>query len=211
MRCRWHRLLPLAVVSAVLLVGCADARSDRLSWTPAAPAVGPTLTSVPPGPDWERRQGEAALALVTEYPWRDLGWKIAFTGGEEGMIAETIPGRRVIEVHVRRGMPLDELAHAVAHEIGHAHDLTHGSDRCREAYKAARGVAAHPGWLDFEGGTDYGLPGGDYAEVFALWATRGLGPFKGTMAPRPSPDELRTLARPFFSPAGCEPPPNSGP
>lgn len=159
--------------------------------------TGPPATDAADGPGWERRQGQAALALV-RYPWRRLGWSIAFNPEVGDVIALAYPKRRHIDVFVRRGLPLLDLAHVIAHELGHAYDENHNDNRVRNAWKAARGFPEQPGWLNQTGHRDFGLPGGDFAEVFAYWAIGGRGMFRSELAPVPRRDELDRLAAQFF-------------
>jgi hypothetical protein len=148
-------------------------------------------------PGWERRQGEAALALV-RYPWKQLGYSVTFKPAVEGYIALNYPDRRHIDVFVRREQPLLDLAHVIAHELGHAYDQNYNDDRIRNEWKAARGFPDRPGWLDDHANKDFGLPGGDFAEVFGYWAIGGRGLFKSELAPPPPPDQLDQLAKRFF-------------
>jgi hypothetical protein len=187
-------------VALVLMLSAALPSAACTSGEPRARTPPTTTTvpvSVPDGPDWERRQGEAALALI-RYPWTRLSYTVAFKAPTEGVIALNYPDRHHIDVFVRRDQPLLDLAHVVAHELGHAYDQNYNDDRVRAEWKAARGFPDRPGWLDAQGNSDFALPGGDYAEVFAYWAIGGRGLFKSELAPPPPPDQLAELAKRFF-------------
>ncbi len=188
-------LIALSSSGVLSSAGCASGPPQEVGSAPTTTTTIPA--SVPDGPDWERRQGEAALALI-RYPWQRLRYTIDFKPPVEGYIAVNYPERRHIDVFVRREQPLLDLAHVIGHELGHAYDQNYNDDPMRNEWKAARGFPNRPGWLDVQGHKDFGLPGGDYAEVFAYWAIGGRGLFKSELAPPPRPDELEQLAKRFF-------------
>lgn len=188
----------VTIAMSLIVPACASKGESRTADAGRTATTGSVPAAVPDGPDWERRQGEAALALV-RYPWPRLGYRITFRAdANDGVVAVNYPDRRHIEVSVRRGMSLLDLAHVIAHELGHAYDVQYNDDRIRNEWKAARGFPDRAGWVDANAGEDFGLPGGDYAEVFAYWALGGRGLFKSELAPVPSPPELERLAKKFF-------------
>jgi hypothetical protein len=118
-------------------------------------------------PGWEQRWGQAALARIS-YPWRQLGYSVTFLSGRPGLLAKTDPKSHTIEVFVRQGETFDRMTHAVAHELGHAVDLTYNDDARRAQWRQLRGIDASLPWFLW-GGRDYGSPAGDFAEAFAYW------------------------------------------
>lgn len=145
---------------------------------PAAPvSVAPTTV---PGSDDGRavqRLGDtrsvttasAALGLV-RVDWRALlpGWQIRFLPGRAGLRGATFPDSDLIEVYVRSSDSPGELAHVVAHELGHAIDVSRFRESDRLTWKAARGIASGAAW--FPSGSavpDFASPAGDWAESFA--------------------------------------------
>jgi len=142
-------------------------------------------------------RGLAALARLS-YPYRQLGYTIAFLPGMPGYFGRGFHEQRRIEVYVRSSESDDELAHVVAHEIGHAIDwLYHTPDRDRQ-WLLLRGVDPATEWAPCPFCPDFGAPSGDFAETFAYWQLPQTG-FAGTLAPRPTPVQLQQLSA-LFSP-----------
>jgi len=139
-----------------------------------APAIPTTTTSIVPEPNpndfssgWEQRWGQAALAGIS-YPWAQLGYSVHFLSGRPGLLAKTIPSSKTIEVYVRKGESFDRMRHALAHELGHALDLTYNDAARRAQWMQLRGISQALPWFIW-GGRDYASPAGDYAETFAFW------------------------------------------
>ena len=148
-------------------------------------------------PGFEQRRGQAALAMIP-YPWQDLGFTVEFVPGRRGYLGLTFPDRRAIQVFVRAEHTVDQVAHVVAHELGHAIDLTHGTPERRAAFLAARGLPASQGWFTCDACTDYSTGAGDFAESFAAWAT-GAEHWRGQLAGPPADAQLAAIA-PLFRP-----------
>lgn len=159
---------------------------------PPAQSVGTTA------PGWIERQGQAALAHIS-YPWRDLGFTVSFASARSGLRAVTYTRERRIVVFVRRGEPVAQTAFDLAHELGHAFDLTHGTWPRRQRWLELRGVDPSTPWFGCSGCDDLSTGSGDLAEVFALWQ---VGPvdFASRLARAPSPAELARLVE-LFDPA----------
>lgn len=203
-----RRTYALVLAALVLAGGCGVPTMDRegsvveeapSSDSAVASRSGPAeaLPASDTGPGWQDRKGNQALAMV-HYPWARLGMQVVFRGPRTGVMAITYPMRQRIDVFVRESMPVIDVAHVVAHELGHVYDMRYNDDAIRHEWKRARGYADNPHWMVADGTSDFHLPGGDYAEVFALWCLNGEGMFKSTLAPRPNNDELADLARRFF-------------
>jgi hypothetical protein len=179
--------------------------ADRTA-TAASPAEPrdpePTPTTAPPPPagsaraverlgsDELRSSAARALGLV-RYDWqRGLpGWQLRFLPGRAGVRGYTYPDTRVIEVFVRADDSPEGLAHVVAHELGHAVDVTHLDDGERAAWRTARGIPGGAPWFPgVNGGTDFASGAGDFAESFA-WTFAGPPWFSDL---GPPPDRLQT-------------------
>ena len=143
-------------------------------------------------PGWEIRRGTAALSRIS-YPWPQVGYSVEFLPGVSGYRGRTFPDTHRIEIYVRPGDSVELLAHVVAHELGHAVDLTYNTDARRQEWLQLRGVDPNRvSWFTCGGCRDFATPAGDYAETFALWQAGG-GLFFGTLAPPPTPEQLARL------------------
>ncbi len=156
-----------------------------------------TAAAADRAPGWEQRVGKLALARIA-YPWQQLGWTVQFLPARTGYRGMAWPADRRIDVFVRDGQSLDEVAYVIAHELGHAVDLTHGTDERRTAWRQLRGMPAGAGWWACDACTDYATGAGDFAEVFAV---SQLGPvdYRSEMGPPPDAATLTALA-PLFGP-----------
>ena len=147
------------------------------------------------GPGWEAERGRQALTLL-QYPWQKLDYTIKFEPARSGYLALTHRDERLIEVFVRRDETASVIARIVAHELGHAVDLTYNTEDDRSRYKSIRGIGASEPWFGCDSCTDFRTPAGDFAEVFA-WHLVRPPDFRSRMAPPPSDEQLREL-EPFF-------------
>lgn len=144
-------------------------------------------TLAPLGSERSRQVASAALQLV-RFDWiaRLPGWQLRFHQGRPGYRGLTFIERRVIEVYVRDGDTPELLAHVVAHELGHAVDLTYLGDAERAGWLAARGLGRGTIWFPGEAGvSDFASGAGDFAESFA-WVHGPLGHWSGELGPPPS-------------------------
>jgi hypothetical protein len=127
-----------------------------------------------------------ALALVN-FDWASKlpGWQLRFLDGRSGYRGLTFPERRVIEVYVRASDSPQQLAHVVAHELGHAVDVTHLSEVDRGTWRAARGFGASTIWFaQAAGASDFATAAGDFAESFA-WIHAPTGHWYGQLSAPP--------------------------
>jgi hypothetical protein len=138
---------------------------------------------------------ETALSLLP-IPWQRLGYEIVFMPPRVGFRAMTFPMKHRIEIYARPQDELDLLAYDIAHELGHAIDLTHNTAKTRREWMQARGIAADTAWFGCDRCSDYNTPAGDFAETFALILT-GPKYFRSRIAPRPTPEEVALLLK-FF-------------
>ncbi len=147
---------------------------------------------VPSGQTIPRTRGEAALAEFT-YDWATglPGWEISFHPGRAGVLGYTFVQERRIEVYVRDEMSDGLLAHVIAHEIGHAIDVTHNSGDDRRRWQELRGIGDEP-WWPGNGATDFSTGAGDFAESFAAWQV-GDDSFRSKLADPPSESDNRLM------------------
>jgi len=138
----------------------------------------------------------AAMARIT-YPWQQTGYRIVFSGPQPGMQGRTSPrSMGFIEIYVRPDETVDNLAHVIAHEIGHAVDLTYGNDQRRSVWLQLRGITPRP-WFTCSMCDDFSVPAGDFAETFAYWQVGDYS--RSRLAPPPTPAQLAQLV-PLFGP-----------
>jgi hypothetical protein len=174
---------------------------------PAVPTTAVPTTAPPPpaggaraverlGDDGRRATAARALGLV-DYDWqrRLPGWQIRFLPGRSGVRGLTYPDARVIEVFVRDSDSPESLAHVVAHELGHAVDVTHLDEGERAAWRSARGIDPGRPWFPgASGASDFSSGAGDFAESFA-WRTAGGGGWYSDLGPPPDAVETAILDR----------------
>lgn len=141
-----------------------------------------------------------ALGLIS-FDWRNglPGWELRFLDGRSGYRGLTYPEASVIEVFVRPGDTAEGLAHVVAHELGHAVDVSRLSDADRAEWAAARGYGSQAPWWVASGGSDFASGAGDFAESFAFWQAAG-GQWFGDLAGPPNPAQVGLLARLTYGP-----------
>lgn len=142
--------------------------------------------------DAQRTVASQALGRI-RFDWRTNlpGWQIRFLPGRAGLRGSTFPDQQVIEVYVRNGDRPDGLSHVIAHEMGHAIDVSRMGTPQHDAWKAARGISPDVVWFPgASGATDYATGAGDWAESFAWWQT-GVGWYSRLGRP---PDALQTAA-----------------
>ncbi len=160
------------------------------------PEPEPAPAPPPPPPVTPDERGAAALALL-DHPWQQLGWTIDFEPGRPGYLGMAYVEERRIVVWVRPEQSIEHLASVVAHELGHAVDLTWGTPERRARWTQLRGLDASTPWFGCSQCTDFATPAGDFAEVFSYWQT-GTD-FQSRMAGYPSPEALEALL-PLFMP-----------
>jgi|GEM_PF-718260 len=141
----------------------------------------------------DRALAGQALGLI-QYDWQNSlkGWELRFLGAKKGYRGMTYPSDRVIEVYLRDTDTALSLAHVVAHEMGHAVDLTYFDDGDRRAWTSARKFATTVPWFVAPGGADFSSGCGDFAESFAWWQV-GPPTWFGELAPPPTQIQLGVL------------------
>ncbi|MEZ5233825.1 MAG: hypothetical protein R2749_14120 [Acidimicrobiales bacterium] len=135
----------------------------------------------------------AATLQRISFPWQQRlpGWTIEFLPGRDGYLGATWSREQRIEIYVRPGQGIDELSFTLAHELGHAVDVTYFDSGDRDRWLAARGATGAQWWTD-SGKGDYAVGAGDFAECFAVWQVGGTS--LSTLAGQPSAAELAVLA-----------------
>jgi hypothetical protein len=121
-------------------------------------------------------------------------WALRFLDGRPGYLGRTLWPERVIEVYVRAEQSIDEVAFALAHEIGHAVDLEHLEPATRARWRAARQLDPELEWFGPSDANDFATPAGDWAECFAAWQV-GAGHFQSELGPPPDDRAHRLMAK----------------
>ena len=138
---------------------------------------------------------QAALALIP-FPWQRLKYDIVFLQPRIGVRAMTFPGEHRVEIYARPQDDIHLLAYDIAHELGHAVDMTYNTNGTRRKWMELRGIDPATPWFGCDKCSDYSTPAGDFAETFASLL---FGPkeFRGRIAPPPSAQQIPLLF-PFF-------------
>ncbi len=138
--------------------------------------------------------GEPALADFP-YPWRERlpGWTIEFVRGDSEIAGYTWSHEARIEVFVRPSSSSESLRRVLAHEIGHAIDVTLNDGDDRRRWQEARGLGESP-WWPVSGAADFETGAGDFAESFAFWVMGDSADFRSLIGDVPSESDLALLA-----------------
>jgi hypothetical protein len=145
-------------------------------------------------PDSIRLAAQAMSFVHFDWENRLPGWQLRFLDGRSGYRGLTFPDRKIIEVYVRSSDTPQELAHVVAHELGHAVDVTHLSEIDRATWRAARGFGPATIWFaQGAGSSDFATAAGDFAESFA-WIHAPTGHWYGQLSAPPDLGEAAVLA-----------------
>jgi len=136
-----------------------------------------------------------AIDLI-RFPWRSelQGWTITFLEPRGRASGYTWSNERKIEVFVRDGDDSARVARVLAHELGHAVDVTLNSSDERRAWLVEREAAPETEWWPGSGRPDFETGAGDFAEVFAAWQI-GDDDFKSRVNPTIDDGDLELLSR----------------
>lgn len=199
-------LLPLLGFTAALgAAGAVKWFADRVDTdgTPGVASEGAGAQSPPMFPlsaRWETllvggtatAKGAGALMLIT-YPWQQQleGWTIEFKPERDGLLGYAFFQDRRVEIYVRPTQSTRDVAAVVAHELGHAIDVSTFSDQDRDRWLQARGIGQVSWWPGADG-SDFASGAGDWAEAFATWlmADESLSEVAGA----PTPSQLDLVA-----------------
>jgi len=135
--------------------------------------------------------GAAAEALLP-FNWEDAlpGWSIVYSGPDGSFRGLTYPYEQTIEMFVRDTDTPEALAGILAHEIGHAIDVTYFGNGERDEWRDARRIGDVQWWPDAYA-SDFQSGAGDFAEAFAYWALKD--PSSSQIAGTPTASELEVL------------------
>ena len=166
-----------------------DSPAPRLGTAPTSSSTAEPPTTASPTP---AEIGAAAEALMP-FDWRSGldGWTIEYQPSNPGFRGLTFPYEKRIEMYVRTSDTPQSLAGILAHEIGHAIDVTHFSNGDRERWQDARGIGDSPWWPNAYA-SDFETGAGDFAEAFAYWAVRDAN--SSRIAGVPDSGELRLIS-----------------
>ncbi len=143
-------------------------------------------------PDVGRRALEA-IELIG-YPWQERlpGWSIRFHAAEEGAYGYTLTQESIIDVYVRNDQSIELLAHVIAHELGHAVDVSLNDGNDRRRWQSTRDIEDAPWWPNSRA-ADFATGAGDFAESFAAWQV-GPSSFRSELGSIPTPEQEMVLA-----------------
>ncbi len=147
-------------------------------------------------------RNDQALALIS-FPWQQLHYNIVFLAPKRGVRAMIFPSDRRIEVYARPSDDAHLVAYDIAHELGHAIDITLNTPETRKKWMEARGINSKTPWFGCNRCSDFNTPAGDFAETFAFLLL-GPGNFSGKIASAPAADQITDL-KAFFA-AELQPP-----
>ncbi len=141
---------------------------DQLAATPPPTVTQPEVQLVGLETNAGRR-GMAALERL-DYPWREAlaGWTISFHGPRSDVSGLTYFDRREIQLFPASRHSDTQLAHVMAHEVGHVVDFLYVTPSEKEQWRSARGLDGRS-WYPSGTTNDFTSPAGDFAEAFASW------------------------------------------
>lgn len=148
----------------------------------------------PPLTTYEERGALAVAELSYDWQTHLPGWTIDFQPQRSGYFGLTEWSSKRITIYVRSTQSDSHLAHVIAHEVGHAIDVTYNSGSDRERWKVERGIDS--AWWPGSGLADFSTGAGDFAEAFAHWQVGHLtgGMFQSTLAGAPDAGDRALLA-----------------
>jgi hypothetical protein len=153
-------------------------------------------------------RNEAALSLIP-FDWHQLHYNIVFLAPRRGVRAMIFPSQHKIEVYARPADDSRQLAYDIAHELGHAIDMTFNTADSRKQWMEARGIDPKTQWFGCSRCSDFKTPAGDFAETFAFLLL-GPGNFSGRIAPPPKAEQVSALKAFFAAELQVSPNPANG-
>ena len=154
------------------------------------------LLSGPATPEDFANRNNEALALIS-FPWQQLHYNIVFLAPKDGVRAMIFPADRRIEVYARPSDDSRLLAYDIAHELGHAIDITFNTAKPASNGWQPGASIRHTPWFGCNRCSDFKTPAGDFAETFAFLLL-GPGNFSGRIASAPTAEQIPIL-KAFFA------------
>lgn len=200
----------VAVAGQIQLPVAAQDDSDVVTSEPVGPTIDPNVTTTVRAPTTQATQnsasdvriivnntnagarGQAALDRIS-YPWEQAldGWTISFNGPRSDISGWIDFGERTIYLYVRSSHSDTQLAHVMAHEIGHAVDFLKVTPSEKSRWLEQRGISPQS-WYPSAGSNDFSSPAGDFAEAFAVWQVGGA--YQATIGTSPTQADFDLLA-----------------
>jgi hypothetical protein len=90
-----------------------------------------------------------------------------------------------------------QVTFVAAFEIAHAVDCTYTTPAREAEWPVLRGFHPTAAWFPSCSCSEDAFPSGDFAEVFARWQAGAAYPWRSTLAPAPTTDQLAALV-PFL-------------
>lgn len=114
--------------------------------------------------------GAAASQLIA-YDYRTAlpDWEISFAPDSPDFLGVTRSADKSITIHVEPDATPELVAAVLMHEVGHAIDLEHMTDRDRAEWIALRGMPST--WWPGNGLSDFAVGAGDFAEAVSAYTT----------------------------------------
>lgn len=123
------------------------------------------------------------------------GWTVEVHGAVDRYRGLTFADEKRIEVFVRSDDSPETLAGVIAHEVGHALDITFLSDEQRIEWMNARGIETQ--WWVGDGLNDFAAGQGDFAEAFATYL---VGDANDSVAAGPLTDQQLIMMEHLVNP-----------
>jgi hypothetical protein len=164
--------------------------------TTTAPAPPPPRATVPyiPPPPAPPPAPRAPAPSFADQVWSFLpggiadrlsGWTVQWQPSRSGYLAVTWPATHTIDVYVRPGRSAALTAYDLAHEYGHALDVSYLNAGTRGQWGQRRGIDTSS-WFGCDMCNDFAAPSGDWAESVAVCLTGNRGTFRSKLAGLPS-------------------------
>jgi hypothetical protein len=181
------------------MAGLASVSSESTKTAATDDPAGPSAATTEPrsrvgGTDVDAtRRGLEALAVIS-YDWVDLlpDWEIRFHAAASGAYGYTVAENERIDIYVRTEESEALLAHVIAHELGHAVDVSFNDGDDRRRWLDVRGIDDVPWWPENRA-ADFATGAGDFAESFAAWQV-GDASFRSKLGPPPNAEARALLA-----------------
>lgn len=172
----------------------AAAAQDTAPSRVATAAVDPSASRGAPAIDapYYQQLGGDALARI-DYPWRRLGYGLAFEPARPGLLGTTSCAGRQMVIYVYPSESVAEVAFVTAFEIGHAVDCSILTPPRRADWARIRGFGSARPWFPSCTCSEDDYGSGDYAEVFATWQVGLQFAWRSALAGPPDRSEMARL------------------